>query len=474
MADVNFLLLVPELSIVGMVSILALMEIFLPEAGRRFSGLLNLVGILFVGSVLCGLFGRTGSTLWGMFVSDSFAVFFKLLFLGSAGAVLLMAKDVITERTAEFRLILWSALLGMFFLVSSRNFVLFFISLELLTLSLYILAAYSQQSRASIEAGIKYLVLGSLASAFLLYGTSLLYAATGTLSFSRLAEAAGAGAGSKWLFLAGTLLVVSALGFKVAAVPFHVWVPDVYQGAPTPVVAFFSVASKSAGFAAILRILHEALGGHFVEREFLFSLFAALTLLYGNLGALVQKDIKRLLGYSSMGHAGYLLIAVAAAKPEGETALLYYLMGYAVTNLAAFLVVVLVEKTEKSQGIEAFRGLSRRSSFLAAGFFLALLSLAGMPPLAGFFAKFYILLAAAESSLVWLVILGALNVAISLYYYLRIVRVMYIEKPVTDRPIAISKPQAALLWGLMAGIVLIGVWQAPFFRAASQAAFSLF
>jgi len=245
------------------------------------------------------------------------------------------------------------------------------------------------------------------------------------------------------------------------------------------VAAFFSVASKSAGFAALLRVLYEALGGAFQEREFLFSLFAAMTLLYGNLGALVQKDIKRLLGYSSIGHAGYLLAAVAAGVGGGP-ALLYYLLAYGVTNLAAFLAVVVVERAEKSQAsplggqaIEAFQGLSGRSPLLAAGFFVALLSLAGVPPLGGFFAKFYVLLAVAKSGLLWLVILGAVNVAISLYYYLSVVRVMYIEKPKSRTPIAVSLPQAALLWGLLAGIFLLGIWQAPFVRFASLAASSL-
>jgi NADH-quinone oxidoreductase subunit N len=251
------------------------------------------------------------------------------------------------------------------------------------------------------------------------------------------------------------------------------------------VVAFFSVASKSAGFAALLRILFEVLGTLKEERRVLFSLFAAMTLLYGNLGALVQKDMKRLLGYSSIGHAGFLLIALAAAGPfgtrglpprvlwSGETALLYYLVAYAVTNLAAFLVVSAVENSERSHQIDSFRGLARRSPFLAAGMFLAFLSLAGVPPLGGFFAKFFILFATAKSGLFWLVFLGAVNVAISLYYYLSVVRVMYFEKAARETPIVISLPSTVLLFGLMAGILLTGIWQAPFFRLASLASASL-
>lgn len=474
-ADFNLGLLVPELAIVTMVAMGAVLEIFLPELNRRFSARINLLGILFVGLTLAtGFFQSPATTLQGMFVRDPFSIFFKFLFLGTAASIFIMKQDANSAiRGPEFSLLLWSTLLGMFFLVSSKDFLLFFVSLELLTLSLYILAAYSKHDLLSIEAGLKYLVLGSLASAFMVYGISLLYAASGTLSFTKLGEFAGSEGRTSLLFLAGILLVLSALGFKVASVPFHVWVPDVYQGAPTPVVAFFSVASKSAGFAALLRILLEVIGPFEKERRLLFALFSALTLLYGNLGALVQKDIKRLLGYSSIGHAGFLLVAVAAARPQGKDALLYYLIAYAVTNLAAFLVVSIVEDSGGTQ-IEALKGLSERSPLLAAGMFLAFLSLAGVPPLAGFFAKFFILLAAARAGFLWLVLLGAINVAISLYYYLSVIRVVYFEKARVETPIAIPRSSRILLYTLMAGIVVVGIWQAPFFRIASQAAAVLF
>ncbi len=466
--------ILPELLIVGITATLALLEILLPESSRNLGKWVNLLGVIFVGAALIRLFGHTGTAFQGMFISDSFAVFFKLIFLGSAAVVLLMAHDSQSLNEApEFRLILWSALLGMFFLVSSKDFLIFFIALELLTLSLYILAAYSYRDLRSIEAGLKYLVLGSLASAFLLYGISLLYAASGTLSFDGLAKVVRVDPQISPLFLAGALLVISALGFKVASVPFHVWVPDVYQGAPTPVVAFFSVASKSAGFAALLRIVLGILGPLEAKWQVLFSLSAALTLFYGNLGALVQKDMKRLLGYSSIGHAGFLLIALAAFKLQASISLLYYLLAYALTNLSAFLVVFAVEQAEGSHEIEAFRGLAHRSPLLAAGMFLAFLSLAGVPPLGGFFAKFFILLSAAKSGILWIVFVGAVNVAISLYYYLAVIRVVYFEKPRKDTPISLSLPLTLLLFVLMAGIVLIGIWQAPFFHFASRAANSL-
>jgi NADH-quinone oxidoreductase subunit N len=471
----DFWFLLPEIAILFVVSTLALFEMFEPAHSRRLATRLNLGGALVVGLSLALSGIRFGKAFDGIFSSDPFSLFFKFLFLGSAVCVLLMKKE--TEPPGgEFYLLLWSALLGMFCLVSAKDFLLFFISLELLTLSLYILAAYSRTSAGSVEAGLKYLVLGSLASAFLLYGISLIYAATGTLSFDTLGALLDEGKRPSWLFLTGLLLVLSALGFKVAAVPFQVWVPDVYQGAPTPVVAFLSVASKSAGFAALLRILLEALGNLEGERRVLFSLLATLTLFYGNLGALVQKDMKRLIGFSSIGHAGYLLIALASENGLAEYSLLYYLLAYAVTNLALFFVVVLVENSTPTRetGLEAFSGLFKRSPLLAATLFISLLSLAGVPPLAGFFSKFFVFWAAAKSRLAWLVILGAINVAISLYYYLSVVRIAYFEPPKQGSVIVLSLSARSLVFILIAAIVLVGVWQAPFFAAVSQAARSLF
>ena len=472
--QINFSLLFPELTVVAVVVLGALLELGLPSFSQRHILRLNLLSLLLVGGALILSFQHRGTTFGGMFVADSFSFFFECLFLLTAACITLMRQENSSfNQGTEFYLILWSALLGMFFLVSSRDFLLFFISLELLTLSLYVLTAYTRNDRGSIEAGLKYLILGSLASAFLLYGISLLYASTGTLSFEKLRETVEGGRVS-WLLMTGVLLILSALGFKVAMVPFQVWVPDVYQGAPTPVVAFLSIASKSAGFAALARIFLEVLGPLENERRILFSVLAALTLLYGNLGALVQRDMKRLLGYSSIGHAGFLLIALAANRDEGGKALLYYLIAYAVSNLTAFFVVSVVEKQDSSHALDVYRGLWRRSPFLALAMFLAILSLAGVPPLAGFFAKFLILLAAARSGLFWIVFLGAVNVAISLYYYLNVVRILYFEKPIKETSLTLTPSSQLILYALMAGILAVGIWQAPFLRLASLAAHSLY
>ena len=477
--NADLLLVLPEITIIGIVAILALIEIGIPDFSHRLIFPLNFLGMALLAVVLLFAGQRFGTAFDGMFVSDPFSLFFKFIFLAAGAATLAMKKAASDSgETPEFHLILWSALLGMFFLVSSGNFLLLFISLELMTLSLYILAAYTRRELASIEAGLKYLVLGSLASAFLLYGISLVYASTGTLSFEDLKviliQSVHESKELPTLLLLGILFILSALGFKVASVPFQVWVPDVYQGAPTPVVAFFSVASKSAGFAVLLRLFIGTWGLLDQERRVLFSLLGSLTLLYGNLAALVQKNVKRLLGYSSIGHAGFLLIALAAGKENGSASVLYYLIAYAVSNLTVFLVLSLVERAEKSHELETYQGLWSRSPVLAAALFLGLLSLAGVPPLAGFFAKFFVLLQAARSDLIGLVFLGAVNVAISLYYYLNVVRTLYFEKPRTQTPISIDLPYRLLLYGLMASILVVGLWQAPFLAFAKAGADSLF
>ncbi len=472
-------LVLPELTIIALVAFFALIEITLPDFSRRYLLPLNFLGMSAVALTLLFASQRFGTAFDRMFIADPFALFFKFIFLTTAAVVLAMKNSAPqAEQTPEFHLILWSALLGMFFLVSSGNFLLLFISLELMTLSLYILAAYTQRELASIEAGLKYLVLGSLASAFLLYGISLIYASAGTLSFEDLnvilIQSMHESEKLPTLLLIGILFVLSALGFKVASVPFQVWVPDVYQGAPTPVVAFFSVASKAAGFAVLLRLFIGTWGLLDEERRILFSLLGSLTLLYGNLAALVQKNVKRLLGYSSIGHAGFLLIALATGGETGAASLLYYLIAYAVSNLTVFLVLALVEQTEKSHELEAYRGLWRRSPLLAAALFLGLLSLAGVPPLAGFFAKFFVLLQAARADLIGLVFLGAVNVAISLYYYLNVIRTIYFEKPAVETSLSVDISYRFLLYGLITSILVVGFWQTPFLAFAKVAANSLF
>ena len=478
----NLSLLFPEILAAAFFLLLLVRELLMPASDKKSTlvpgGLIAFIGALSLFLSLITLSGRTGTAMGGVFILDPLALFFKTFFSFTVMFILLMSQEFFRAhagKSGEFFLILFSSLIGLFFLVSSNDFLLLFISLEILTLSGYIMAAYSKQDLFSIESGLKYLILGSLASAFLIYGVSLLYVATGSTHLPEIRIAVmSPDQASPSLILLGILFVLSGLCFKVASVPFQLWVPDVYEGAPTPVVAYLAVGSKAAGFAILMRLLFTVFLPLEPFRALLFATLAAMTLLYGNLGALVQTNIKRLFGYSSIAHAGYLLMGVAAGKEAGRAALLYYLIAYAVSNLAAFFVITLCEKEIQSNHITAYRGLAKRSPFLAGTLFIALLSLAGVPPLAGFFGKFLILLAAVKAHLGWLALLGALAVAVSLYYSLTIVRMMYFEESSSETPIHIPFAVRTALMLLVAGILIVGFWQTPFLGFALQAAQSLF
>ncbi len=473
----NWMILLPEWIALGVLLFLVIGEIIKgpkPAAGSFnfvFSSCATLI-------IFFSLFYWHGpqTAFGGTYLVDNFSTFFKAFFVLAAFVIISMSRSYFGSnviRGSEFLLILWSCLMGMFFLVSANDFLVMFVALEIVTLSFYIMAAYLKRELISIEAGLKYLILGSLASAFMIYGISLIYNACGSTSFDTVHHFFLVDGKNK-LMLLGILLVFSGLGFKVASVPFQLWVPDVYQGAPTPVTAFLAVGSKAAGFAVFLRLVFMVFYGFEPHRSVLFSTLAVMTLLYGNLGALLQTNIKRLFGYSSIGHAGYLLIGIASGGLLGTSSLLFYLIAYAFANLAAFYVITIVGQNLKSDELNAYRGLAKRSPFLASTLFVALLSLAGVPPLAGFFGKFLVLLSAVNSGLWIVALIGSLAVAVSLYYYLSIVRLMFIEESSFEGKIEITGSLKLLFSLLIAGTLIAGLWQAPFFGWAQSAASSLF
>ncbi len=474
----NFSMLLPELTAVAVLVFLLLEEMFKAKRENQSvaSWFTAIGGICLTIAAIFPLYGKTASAFSGTLVLDPFALFFKTFFALTMAAVIFISREFFKGRAesgSEFLMVLWSSLIGLFFLVSANDFLLMFVALETFTLSLYIMTSYLKHELASIEAGLKYLIMGSLASAFVIFGIALIFVATGSTSFLALRDALAAVPDNK-LILMGLLFILVGLGFKVGAAPFQLWIPDVYEGAPTPVVAYLSVASKSAGFVLLLRILFTAAPAFDISRTILFVILAALTMIYGNLGALLQTNIKRLFGYSSISHAGYLLIGVAVGGELGVSAILYYLAAFGLSNLAAFTVIAVVGKSAGNDKIESYRGLGKRSPFLAGTFFLALLSLAGVPPLAGFFGKFLILMAAVRGNVLWLALLGALLVAVSLYYYLNLVRVMYFDAAENESPIAVPKSCRTLLVILSAGMILFGIFQAPLFAVVQQATKSLF
>ncbi len=425
----------------------------------------------------------TQELLAGMYRIDPLAILFKGIFAVTAFLVILMTQEL--SRTfewvgpskgenPEFYLLILTATLGMFFVASAGNFLMLFVSLELITISFYVMTAYWKADLRSLEAGLKYLILGSLASGFFLYGIAFLFGSTGSLQFTEIRSVLE---NSKELppgFLFALLLILAGVAFKVASVPFHLWVPDVYEGAPTPVTAFLSVGSKAAGFIVAIRIFFELFMPASSQWSMVLAVLAGLTILYGNLGAIPQKNIKRLMGYSSIGHAGYLLIGMAVPSSLGATAVTFYLISYLVTNLAVFLVITAFSKQVGSDEMRDYAGLSKRSPFLAAAMFIALLSLAGVPPLAGFFGKFLLLMGAVAEGYLWLAVIGSAAVVISLYYYLSLVKTMYVDEPADPSPIPVSLPVRAALYTCLLGIFGIGIWQEPFVNLAFAAVKDLF
>ena len=478
----NVFLISHEIATVLLGLALLLVDLWLPASEKRKLGYAAAAG---VGAILLfSLFQfsiatvGTQNAFGTMFVLDPLALFFKRFFLLAALLVLVMSVefvDQIGSGISEFYALILFALTGMMFAASANDFTLFFVSLELITVTFYVLVSFQRSRMASLEAGVKYLIIGALASAFMVFGIALIYGTTeGKFSFVDLASVSGQLAGNK-LFLCGLLMVLVGLGFKIAAVPFQLWAPDVYQGAPTPTTAFLAVGSKAAGFVLLLRLLFGALPGIAEQWRVLLMVLAGATILYGNLCAIPQRDLKRLLGYSSISHAGYLLLGVVAFSEAGRAAVLFYLGGYLFAVLAAFTVICLVLRENDGAEIEKLAGLHQRSPLLAATLTLAMVSLAGIPPLAGFFGKFLMLKSvisagAACSCYYWMTFVALAGVVISLYYYFGVIRAIYWGKDATDlSPITLGWPIKAALAVCIAGMLFIGVYPNPLVNLANAA-----
>lgn len=415
----------------------------------------------------------------GMYRLDAFALYFKRLFLLALAMVLVMAAEFsprIESGMNEFYALLMFCATGMLLIASVNDFILLFVSLELVTITFYVLASYLRRQVPSLEAGTKYLILGALSSGFTVYGIAYIFGTTGTTNFDTLAEILRTQPGtSSSAFVFGMLLVLTGLGFKIASVPFQIWAPDVYQGAPTPVTAFLAVGSKAAGFALLLRVLYTGLLPVSPLWNTLILVLAGATLLYGNLGAIPQHNIKRLLGYSSIGHAGYMLMGVAAVNALGVGAVLFYLGQYAFTVLCAFLAIIAVTAATGSDEIPSFSGLGKRSPVLGLALFLSMMSLAGIPPLSGFFGKFQLFAAVIQRAQTdWhyyvLAGIGAVAVVISLYFYLGVGRAIYMQEADDASPILVSKPMRVALYLCMVAMIGLGIYQRPLVDASIMAA----
>ena len=408
-----------------------------------------------------------GALFKDTFVLDGVAIFFKIFVLMATALVILCSVDYVRSfkffRGEYYCLIMMSAL-GMMFMASAQDLLSVFVTLEFSTFGFYVLVAYLRDNQKSSEAGLKFFILGVFTAGLLAYGISLVYGETGTLVFSEMTATPGS-----YGLAIGYIMIFAALGFKIGAVPFHSWIPDTYQGAPTPVTAFLSIAPKGAAMAILIRMFYVALATFKPTWVLLFVVASIASMTYGNVVAIAQKNIKRLLAYSGIAQIGNVMIGLAAGTKRGSDAILFYLLTYLFANLGAFAVVIGVSNLIKSDEIEDYNGLNRRSPFLAAAMLLFLLSLAGVPPLAGFIGKLYIFVAAIEQELYTLLIVGLINIVISMYYYLVVVKKMYINEPADPTPLSVSTPlKTAVLVG-MAGTLLLGVYPQPFINWAVAA-----
>ncbi len=478
--DVNLGAIAPELVLVAAAAVIILMDAFLPRGLPRAAVLpLALLGLAVSAVVTIPLLQHSGTSFSGAISVDPYAIYFKLLFIIAAALVLLASasflEDVARYRS-EFVGLLLLATTALMLLAAASDLITIYIALEMSGLSIAFLSAWNKRDVRSTEAGLKYFLLSAMSSAVLLYGMAIIYGLTGQLQLSAIARELTTSPNAA-LFLGMTMLL-AGFGFKISAVPFQMWTPDVYEGAPTVVTAYLSVASKSAGFAVLIRVLMTALPAERADWSVLIAVLALATMTVGNIVALVQSNMKRMLAYSSIAQAGYVLVGVAAASPRSISAVLFYLLAYTATNLAAFIAVIAITRYVGSERIRDFRGLHHRAPGLAFALAVALLSLAGLPPFVGFFAKLYIFWAAAEGGLLWLVLVAMINSAISLYYYAQVIHDMYLVSAAEPAPGGAAPPPrpvpAVVSLGIaLTGVLLLGVFSGTFFSFQNVAAAAL-
>jgi len=470
--------LLPEIILVLLGFVLLALDVFLPKRNRALLGWVTVTGL--AASAVAGVMLSTVSSgdplVWGgMLRLDAAARVFRILFLtGAAITALLSVEEDSLCTQGEFYFLLVISTLGLTLLASSADLIMVYLSLEMASIPLYILAGFKFRDSRSVEAGLKYMLYGAVASAIMLFGFTFLYGFSGTTQLYLISAAIQNGQVPVLATAAAGMLILVGLGFKISAVPFHFWAPDVYEGAPTTVAGFLSTVSKAGGFAVLLRLGVTVFPILSVYSAYLIAAMAVASMLVGNLLALNQKNFKRFLAYSSIAQAGYILVGVAARSDLGSAGVIYYLMAYLVTNLVAFGIAFIIEHITGSNEIHGLAGLSQRRPFLGFALLISLLSLGGIPPFAGFIGKLLVFSAGVQSGLAWLVVIAVLNSVISLYYYLNVLKVAFLDKSRENTPVqakSISWRLAFLL--CLIGILVLGVVMAPWFGWSMTAASSL-
>jgi NADH-quinone oxidoreductase subunit N len=457
----DLLLLLPEMLLTFWICLVLTVDFAFPRLPKEQLAYLSIGGLAITLGCLAwfDVTGITGTLFANMFVVDRMALFFKMLIVVATILVIIASIEFVHRFTffrGEYYFLVAMSALGMMFMASANDLLSVFVTLEFSTFGFYILVAYLREDAASNEAGLKFFILGVFAAGLLAYGISLVYGETGKLVFSDMVPTQPTPG-----LIIGYLLIFAALGFKIGAVPFHSWIPDTYHGAPTPITAFLSIAPKGAAFAILLRMFYVALANFKPTWVLILVAASILSMTYGNIVAIAQKNIKRLLAYSGIAQIGNVLIGLAAGTKMGSDAILFYLLTYLFANLGAFAIVIAVNQAIGSDEIEDYSGLGRRSPFLAFAMLIFLLSLAGVPPLAGFVGKLYIFVAAIKEGLYTLIAVGLINIVISLYYYLIVVKKMYIVEPHDPSSVSISAPMKVVVYVGLAGTLAIGIYPQP-------------
>ncbi len=476
---VNWSAIGPELILSLTAMGLLILNVLARKGAQRAIPYLSLAGIVLALLFSFTLWGKSAYAFNRMVVLDHYSLFFKMIFLITAGLTVLMSIRFLQEEEfeyGEYYILVLFAAVGMMFMASAADLIIIFLGLEIFSLAVYVLAGFFRTQPKSNESSLKYFLLGAFSSGFLLYGIALIYGATGTTNLKGIYEfLSKIHLFTDPLLLIGMGLLIVGFGFKVASVPFHMWTPDVYEGAPTSITAFMSVGPKAAGFAAFLRVFLYALSSMQTKWVWILWVLAVLTMTLGNVVAIAQKNIKRMLAYSSIAHAGYILVAMVAASELGTASVLYYILAYAFMNLGAFGVVILYgRKGEENINIGDYSGMASKYPLLAAAMAIFMFSLAGIPPTAGFVGKFYIFSAAVKAGYIGLAIIGVLNSALSVYFYLRVTVMMYMRNPEKEfARLDLSPAMVIALIIAVWGTLQMGITPSQYLNLARQSILAL-
>lgn len=488
MNNLNMMPALSEIVLMVAASVILLVDMFLPDAKRYITYWLSMLTLLVCaiisGYLLCGS-DVSIYTFHNMFVSDPMSNLLKLFSIIAVGLTLLYSRHYVTDRGivggslgGEFYILALFALLGQMVMISSNNMLIVYLGIELLSLSLYALIAFRRDHAMSTEAAMKYFILGALASGFLLYGMSMLYGATGTLDLAEMAKAAVSGDVNKTVLVFGIVFLVSGLAFKLGAAPFHMWVPDVYQGAPTPVTLLIGGAPKLAAFAICIRLLVEGLSPLAMDWQQMLMVLAVLSMAIGNITALVQTNIKRMLGYSAIAHMGFMLLGLLSGVVDGDissvanaySSAMFYTVTYVLTTLGAFGIIILLSRTGfEADNLDDFKGLNKRSPWFAFIMLLLMFSLAGIPPLVGFYAKLSVLQAVLGTGQIWLAVVAVLLSLIGAFYYLRVIKLMYFDEPVDSSKLTASTDVRVALGINGFAVLALGIVPGPLMTACAKA-----